>query len=220
MQDFVVVTASEKATKTRGLLVFSLGRLLWVKQKRSVLLSACGCFLLWQDESIRPPKYSRNLPDLLHNGRLVHGPKVWQPRSPHFTSLSSSLHLGRGGACDIYTSKQCLQLQEEEINGDWQQRPGNVMFWRAFNYVYHRYTEDNKIVWAEHKHSGDGVYRTLRAIITPLTKTLDGLGINEEDSKRLVRNYWMERHDVSQKQKRRAHNYVVLLSEAQLSSLR
>lgn len=54
--------------------------------------------------------------------------------------------LGRGGASDIYTSKQGLQLQSEEINGDWQQRPENVMFWRAFNYVYHRYTEDNKIV--------------------------------------------------------------------------
>lgn len=89
--------------------------------------------------------------------------------------------LGRGGACDIYTSKQCLQLQEEEINGDWQQRPGNLMFWRAFNYVYHRYTEDNKIVWAEHKHSGDSVCGTLRAII-PLTKILDGLEINEKDS--------------------------------------
>lgn len=108
MQDFVVVTASEKATKTRELLLFSSGHLLWVKQKRSVLLSACGCFLLWRNESIHPPKYSRNLPDLLHNGTLVHGYKVWQPKLPQFTSLSSSLHLGRGGACDIYIYQQAV----------------------------------------------------------------------------------------------------------------
>lgn len=146
-RNFHVVTASAKTTKTRELLFFFFGTSI-VGKTEKVSLAKC----LWMFFSFgRMNQYV--LQNIQETYQICCTMAVWftGTECDSLNCLSSQVcpppsTLGRGGASDIYISRQCLQLQEEEINGDWQQRPGNLMFWRAFNYVYHRYTEDNKIV--------------------------------------------------------------------------